>query len=230
MSSRAENPTGSQELADSESGTVDSEETEQEQPGSEKPESTGIEEANEVESLSLDTIFEILKNQRRRYVLQYLRDADGTVQLNELADQVAAWENDKPVNLVSSNERKRVYVGLYQCHLTKMNDSNVIDFDQYRGSVEVRPEIDQLYEYLDFGEETDEEPTPGPSRFYPAVSGGALAVGLIGLALPTVTIGLHGFLLVAVLAVTVFGVSVAERYSDEELEIDALPTVPNENQ
>jgi hypothetical protein len=222
MSSRAENPTGSQQLADSESESADSDETEQ-QP-------TGTDEERAVESLSLDTIFEILKNQRRRYVLQYLREADGTVQLNELADQVAAWENDKPVDLVSSNERKRVYVGLYQCHLTKMDDSGVIDFDQYRGNVEVRPEIQQLYEYLDFGDETADEEPSRPGRFYPAVAGGALALGLAGLAVPAVTIGLHGFLLLAVLSVSVLGVSVAERYAHDEMEVDAFPLVANENQ
>jgi hypothetical protein len=211
MSSRAENPTGNQQLADSESDAAGAD-------GS-KQESVETETEQTPESLSLDTIFEILKNQRRRYVLQYLREAEGGVQLNELADQVAAWENDKPVGLVSSNERKRVYVGLYQCHLTKMDDSGVIDFDQYRGSIEVRPQIQQLYEYIDFGEETEDEETDNSSLFYPAAASGAVALGLLGLAVPSITIGLHGFLLTAVFAAAVLGVSTAERLSERELSL-----------
>jgi hypothetical protein len=222
MSSRAENPTGSQQLAESESGETDPDATEQQQPETE--------EESEPKPLSLDTIFEILKNQRRRYVLQYLREAEGSsVQLNELADQVAAWENDKPVGLVSSNERKRVYVGLYQCHLTKMDESRVIDFDQYRGNVETRPEIQELYEYIDFGDETKDEPTRTATRFYPAVASIALVIGTIGLAVPAVSIGLHGYLLTAALAVTVLGVSIAEELPDRSVPIDGVSLGPDED-
>lgn len=211
MSSRAETPTGNQQLADSESDAADADGSEQE--------SVETEAEQAPESLSLDTIFEILKNQRRRYVLQYLRETEGGAQLNELADQVAAWENDKPVGLISSNERKRVYVGLYQCHLTKMDDSGVINFDQYRGSIEVRPQIEQLYEYIDFGEEAEDEETDKSRLFYPAAAGGAVALGLLGLAIPSITIGLHGFLLTTVFAAAVLGVSTFERLSERELSL-----------
>jgi predicted Zn-ribbon and HTH transcriptional regulator len=35
--------------------------------------------------LELDQVFEILKNQRRRYVLQYLNEIDDTVSMSDLA-------------------------------------------------------------------------------------------------------------------------------------------------
>lgn len=87
------------------------------------------------ESLSLDERFEILKNERRRMVLQQLKDADGTVKLNELADQVTAIENDTDIGSITSEERKRVYVGLYQFHLPKMSKMGVIEYDQDRGDI-----------------------------------------------------------------------------------------------
>src|SRR6056297_3161656 len=40
------------------------------------------------EKLSRDLVFDVLKNRRRRYALHYLRRADGSVQLSELAEQV----------------------------------------------------------------------------------------------------------------------------------------------
>ncbi len=212
MPSRATNPTGSRQLQDDDSGDAE-----------DRQEAEQTETEEEPVDLSLDTIFEILKNQRRRYVLKHLRETTGTVQLNELADQVAAWENDKAIGLVSSNERKRVYVGLYQCHLTKMDDSGVIDFDQYRGTIEVRPAVDRLYEYLDFGQETETEPTPAWERYYTGIAVGGFVLALAGLAVPTVPLGLLGFLLVTVLAVAVVGVTAASTLQDHDLSLDAVP-------
>jgi hypothetical protein len=145
------------------------------------------------------------------------------VQLNELADQVAAWENDKAVGLVSSNERKRVYVGLYQCHLTKMDDSEVIDFDQYRGTIEVRPAVERLYEYLDFGEKSDDASEPAWDRYYTGIAAAGVALGAAGLAIPGVPIGLLGFLLTAVVATAVVGVTAAAEVHGEDFSFDAVP-------
>lgn len=105
--------------------------------------------------LSKDTIFELLKNQRRRYVLRYLADDPGPVRLRDLAERIAAWENDKPIGALDSDERKRVYVGLYQCHLTKMDDAGVVTFNQDRGLITLGERAPLLYEYLDPGHDSD---------------------------------------------------------------------------
>lgn len=109
------------------------------------------EEDSEAEQLSLDIIFEILKNSRRREVLHYLRDCEPgeRVSLGELAEHVAAIENDTTTDALTSSQRKRVYVGLYQCHLPKMDDMGVVDFNQDRGHVELAAAADNLTEYLD---------------------------------------------------------------------------------
>ena len=100
------------------------------------------------EEIRLDVIFDILKNQRRRHVLRYLREHETTT-LSDLAEHVAALENEKDVRSLTSSERKRVYVGLYQCHLPRMSDAGVIDFDSDRGRIELRDTAEQLDEYLD---------------------------------------------------------------------------------
>jgi hypothetical protein len=68
--------------------------------------------------------------------------------LSDLAEHIASIENDKPVASLSSSERKRVYICLYQSHLPKMADANVIDYNQARGTIELRSEADQLLGYL----------------------------------------------------------------------------------
>ncbi|MFC7068790.1 DUF7344 domain-containing protein [Halobaculum lipolyticum] len=113
----------------------------------------------EPRELPLDLTFEILKNQRRRLVLDHLRSVDGETTIGELAEHIAAIENDCDVQALGAQQRKRVYIGLYQCHLPKMDDAGVVDFNQSRGRVELRREAEQLFEYLSDDEEEEDETT-----------------------------------------------------------------------
>lgn len=131
------------------------------------------------QSLALDEIFEILKNERRRMVLEYLLEAEGTVEIGELSEALAARENDKSVREITSVERKRVYVGLYQVHLPKMDSMGIVDFNKSRGTIEARANIHRLTPYMD----RIEAPAPGrwPSVFV-ALSVASL-VGFVGMGL-----------------------------------------------
>jgi hypothetical protein len=152
----------------------------QEQTSADDPVEATVEEEEETSgeeeppgSVPLDVVFGILKNERRRLVLKYMGEMGSSTSLSDLAEHIASIENDKPANELGSQERKRVYVGLYQCHLPRMHDSGAIDFDKNRGTVEPGPNIDQFYEYLD-----QSEPTPQPwSRYYLAYA--ALSVALV---------------------------------------------------
>lgn len=118
--------------------------------GSEPQEQTGQDaaEETEIQRLDLDVIFELLRVSRRREVLWYLEENEGTARLDELAEHIAAKENDIELAELTSSQRKRVYIGLYQCHLPKMDDSGVIEYDQARGTIELRQAAEQLYPYL----------------------------------------------------------------------------------
>ena len=119
--------------------------------------SNGESESEVRTALSLDHTFEILKNHRRRKVLKYLREEESEVTLSDLAEHIAALENDTEVSLITSSQRKRVYVGLYQCHLPKMADMDIIEFEQNRGIVRIGQNAPQLFEYIDAGP-ADAEP------------------------------------------------------------------------
>lgn len=162
--------------------------------------------------LSKDVIFELLKNRRRREVLTYLLEADGTVTLGELAEQIAAWENDTTVNALSSDQRKRVYVALYQTHLPKMDDAGIIEYDQDRGLIDLSDNADLLMMYLD----TDTHRTDRWDRWYALVSvvgaavvtGAYLGVPLLS-SLPTIAVA--GAVVVGFLALSLAHVSVNYR-------------------
>src|SRR6056297_1117923 len=96
--------------------------------------------------LSQDEIFAILSNPRRRYVLYFLNQHGEGIELTDLAEHVAAWENDTTVEELSSKERKRVYVSLYQTHVPKLADHGLIDYDPDSGMVrptETSRKVDQ---------------------------------------------------------------------------------------
>lgn len=140
--------------------------------------------------LSKDTLFEIVKNQRRRDVLSYLKRRNGEATLGELAEHIAAKENGVEVGALSSSQRKRVYIGLYQSHLPKLADTGVVDFDKGRGDVRLRPAATQLDAYL--GDGTLDADTRGT-----APTGRNLAVaGALGVSLGASLAGMPGFTMV----------------------------------
>lgn len=94
-----------------------------------------------------DQIYHLLSNHRRRYVLHYCKRANGSATLSELAEQVAAWEHEKPIEEVTSAERKRVYTSLQQTHLDRMAEAEIIEYDS--NEVELTDKSRELDVYLD---------------------------------------------------------------------------------
>ena len=115
------------------------------------PESTdGSRDTVETDSeFSTGDIYEVLSNRRRRYAIHHLKQTDGPVDVSTLAEQVAAWENDKPVAELDSQERKRVYISLYQSHLPTLEKRGLVAYDDDRGIVELTDSIANAEVYLE---------------------------------------------------------------------------------
>ena len=105
--------------------------------------------AGDEQRLSKGEIFDVLQNQRRRYVLQYLKRFDGPVRLSELATQIAAWEYHTPVEQVSKDQKKRVYTTLQQTHLERMEEAGIVEYDTGENVVTRTPYTDELTIYLE---------------------------------------------------------------------------------
>ncbi|NHN47398.1 hypothetical protein G9464_07290 [Halostella sp. JP-L12] len=99
--------------------------------------------------LSKTEIFDVLRNQRRRFVLQYLKRNETPVELGDLATQVAAWEYDASVDDVTSAQRKRVYTTLQQTHLPKMDEAGIVEYDSSRGTIRGTDATEDLSVYLE---------------------------------------------------------------------------------
>ena len=99
--------------------------------------------------LSKDTIFHILQVERRRLILQYLQERTDTVSLRDLAEQVAAWENELSIVELTSKERQRAYISLYQTHLPTLDTEGIIEYNKDRGTIKRTSCADQFDPYLD---------------------------------------------------------------------------------
>lgn len=109
-------------------------------------------------SISKDDLFHLLQNGRRRAVLRYFatRPEQQEFNMRTVAEAIAAWENETTVEQLSSDERQRVYIALYQSHLPKLDDYGVIEYNQPRGLIVPTP-LTALFEpYLE--EEFDTVP------------------------------------------------------------------------
>ena len=103
-----------------------------------------------VSDLSLDAIFDVLRNERRRYALRHVADCeDAEIPFGDLVDHVAAAENDAEVGAVDSGTRKAVYTSLYQSHLPKLDDMGVLAYDRGSGPVRAGPHLDEVLDCLD---------------------------------------------------------------------------------
>lgn len=120
-------------------------------------------EDDDADALHLDVAFGILQNERRRRVLRYLRDNPTTTQ-GDLAEHVAAIENGVPPDSLTSTQRKRVYVSLYQSHLPKLDDVDAIEYDPDRGTVARTSVTDEFLSYLERAEESPDNPAVSKAR------------------------------------------------------------------
>jgi hypothetical protein len=139
-------------------------------------------EGQAVRKLSKDVLFDLVRNSRRRAVVGILWASGEPVPLGDLAERIAADEYDTTVEGVSSAQRKRVYVGLYQSHVPKLESADVVTHDPSTGEVALGPTAPQLYPYLPSVETSSSRPWPryylGFSLAMAAVLGATLVTGV----------------------------------------------------
>lgn len=79
-------------------------------------------------------MFAGLSNRRRRYILYYLQETRHT-DVDALATQIAAWEQDRTLEHVADDHRDRIKHELTHSHLPKLTDYNLIEYDRRSGVV-----------------------------------------------------------------------------------------------
>ncbi|MFC6904190.1 DUF7344 domain-containing protein [Halalkalicoccus tibetensis] len=129
-------------------------------------------------SLTEGEIHDILRNDRRRAVIEFLFEHDRRATIRELSEHIAALESGEEPP--PRNIRQSVYVSLHQTHLPKLEGLGVVDYDTDSKDVELRDQAEFVAAYMG---QTD------------AGTSDSITIGYIGL-------GTFGLLLAAVGAVT----------------------------
>lgn len=151
---------------------------------------------------SSQTIYGLLADRRRRYAIHYLKQRDEAVSLRELAEQVAAWENEKPVEALNSQERKRVYIALYQSHLPSMDREGIVEYDSDKGTVALAEEYADIDIYL---EVVPSEDVPWSVYYLGLAAANTVLLGLVWLEVApfdTLPDLFWGFIVIATFAVS----------------------------
>ena len=86
--------------------------------------------SNNAVPTEVEEAIEAINNSRRRHVLCLLDDQDGVMSAGQLAEGIAAIEMEKEIPDLTSQERKRVYISLYQIHLDTLDDVGAVNYNE----------------------------------------------------------------------------------------------------
>lgn len=113
-----------------------------------------IQMAENPQELSRDTVFDLLSNSRRRFVLNRLQKNRSEIELGELATELAAAENGVTPDELSAQQRKRTYVSLYQTHVPKLVEVDVVTYDSESGVIQPTDRLNEIAAYFQRERET----------------------------------------------------------------------------
>lgn len=121
--------------------------------------------------IGIDELLEVLSNRRRRYLWRFLREHSGPVTLSEASKQIAAWEQDSPIEEITYDDRKSVYTALYQHHAPLLAEHGLITFDK---------EECMLQSVLSVGQQYTVQTEVNPNELGQRVAGsGLVAIGVV---------------------------------------------------
>lgn len=103
----------------------------------------------------LNRILASLRGAHRRYLLYYLREED-PCDLDEASRRIAAWEYECHPADVPSEIHDRIKSELYHVHIPKLDDLNIIDYDDQTGAIRHHDPPDRLDDFIDLAREEDE--------------------------------------------------------------------------
>ena len=95
---------------------------------------------------SLDQVFDVLANRRRRYVLYYLREVDdGVATVQDVAEYVLGTEDELDV----SDTLRSIDTALHHVHLPKLEAAGIVEYDSRSETIRYwgQPSLDEWLEH-----------------------------------------------------------------------------------
>lgn len=88
---------------------------------------------------TVDDVFDLLSDNRRRLALQYFKQNGETVEIDSLARRVARWEQSS-ATVPADIEVEQVRTALVRTHLPKFEDVGLIEYHPEEGIVRTESE------------------------------------------------------------------------------------------
>ena len=99
------------------------------------------------DDLQREEIHDVLRNQRRRLLLDLLQEASGPLTVRELSERIGAIEADQ--DPPPRSVRQSVYVSLLQTHLPKLDELGIVDYEEEGRLVGVGDGLREVAVYLE---------------------------------------------------------------------------------
>ena len=99
------------------------------------------------ENLAASEIHDVLRNDRRRLVLERLRSDGGVETVADLAERIGAIESGE--SPPPRNVRQSVYVSLHQTHLPKLDELEIVEYDPDAKTVTLAENADDVAVYME---------------------------------------------------------------------------------
>lgn len=97
-------------------------------------------------SLPETEIHDLLRNERRRRVIEHLRRTVGQTTLRDLAETIAEQETGE--SPPPANIRESVYNSLHQTHLPKLDRCGIVEYDSNRKTISLDGEAKSVDPYM----------------------------------------------------------------------------------
>jgi hypothetical protein len=109
--------------------------------------SAGVPQGQTEGTIAESDIHDVLRNDRRRLVLEQLAEGSDRQTVSDLAEYIATIESgeDPPPR----NVRQSVYISLHQTHLPKLDDLGIVEYDSSSKSVIRAENADDVAVYME---------------------------------------------------------------------------------
>ena len=86
---------------------------------------------------TLDDVFTLFTEERRRFTLYYLKNADGAVSVEELAANLYEWEENGTRETIPDGELREMILTLEHNHLPKIEEATHVEYDRTNEQVRI---------------------------------------------------------------------------------------------
>jgi len=91
----------------------------------------------------------VLSNERRRMTIEILGDEDGSLSARELSERIAERETGQQPP--PRNIRQSAYVSLIQTHLPRLDELDIVEYDNGSKSVSLSSSAEQVSTFMESG-------------------------------------------------------------------------------